>query len=559
MPDTALAAGAAEVGTSAAGEAGSGVFRGRSVCGSVAIGPLVVVGPAAAGKRKATGDPAAEADALRTAIAAALAALEEALAAEDDLAGEILEFQAALLEDDDLTGPAFTAIAGGAPADRAWTAALAAEIDAYRADGDPVLSARGDDLADLSARVLAHLTGKADPAADVPRGAIVAAAEMTPSAFLALSAAEVAGIATTGGSPTSHVAILAKARGVPLVVGLNALPAASTGPAGAAILDAAAGTLHTAPDTAALAAARARSAEAATAAEAAAARATQPAVTRDGAEVKVMVNIDDPAILGTLDPAICDGVGLTRTEFLFQHGAPDEEAQLAFYTRLIAWADGRPVTIRTLDAGGDKPLPGITVDGEANPFLGVRGVRLSLARPELTRVQLRALARAASTSPVPLKVMVPMVTVPAELEAMRALLTAEVDALAAARIAHAAPVLGTMVEVPAAALTAARFDAAFYSIGSNDLVQYATAAARDNAAVAPLADPANPAVLELISRTVAAGKARGVEVSLCGDMASTPALAAALLATGLRVFSAAPAEVAAVKDAIRSAAAGPAA
>jgi phosphotransferase system enzyme I (PtsI) len=119
-------------------------------------------------------------------------------------------------------------------------------------------------------------------------------------------------------------------------------------------------------------------------------------MTADGVAVRVMINVDDPGVLDGLEPEICDGIGLTRTEFLFAEGAPDEAAQLAAYRRILAWAEGRPVTIRTLDAGGDKPVPGVTVDGEANPFLGVRGLRLSLARPEIFRVQLRALARAAA-------------------------------------------------------------------------------------------------------------------------------------------------------------------
>ena len=527
-------------------------LTGTPVCGGIAIGPLHILREAAVAPRTASAAPQEEVAAFRAALSAATAALEETLAAEDQLAGEILEFQAALLDDPDLVDPIAATIAAGTAADAAWSAAMDAEIADYRAGGDPVLTARADDLADLKRRVLLALSGESAAEAQVPPGAIVLAAELTPSAFLALDPARLGGIATLGGSPTSHVSILAKARGVALVVGLRtALDASWEG--APAILDAAAGTLLTHPAPDALRAAEARRATGAAARDAADAHAAEPAVTADGVPVKVMVNIDDPAILGTLDPAICDGVGLTRTEFLFQHGAPDEAAQLAFYTRLIAWADGRPVTIRTLDAGGDKPIPGVTFDGEANPFLGVRGVRLSLGRPDLLRTQLRALARAAATAPVPLKVMVPMVTVPDELERVRDLLAEELAGLAAAGIPAAAPVLGTMIEVPAAALTAETFDAGFYSIGSNDLVQYATASARDNPAVAPLADPTNPAVLELIARTVAAGTQRGVEVSLCGDMASSPALAQALLEAGLRVFSVAPAEVGAVKQAIRTA------
>ena len=256
-----------------------------------------------------------------------------------------------------------------------------------------------------------------------------------------------------------------------------------------------------------------------------------------------------PDSLDTVSPDHCDGIGLVRTEFLFPgHERADEEAQLAVYRRFLGWAEGRPVTIRTLDAGGDKPIPGLTVDGEANPFLGMRGLRLSLASPGAFRVQLRALARAAAAGP--LRVMVPMVTVPEEVERVRDLLDTVVAELAVAGVAHARPALGMMVEVPAAALEAAAFDVAFYSIGSNDLVQYVTASARDNPAVARLANPRRPAVLRLIREVAAVGRAKGVEVSLCGDIASEPELIPDLLAAGLRSFSVAPVALGRVKAAI---------
>ena len=263
----------------------------------------------------------------------------------------------------------------------------------------------------------------------------------------------------------------------------------------------------------------------------------------------MLLNVDDPAALRELDPAHCDGIGLTRTEFLF-HGRelPDEERQYQAYAAVLRWAAGRPVIIRTLDAGGDKPIPGVTLDGEVNPFLGLRGLRLALARPEVFRVQLRALARAAALGP--LKVMAPMVSVPAEMARFRALFDEVAADLAAAGIEAATPPLGMMVEVPAAALTAGAFEADFLSVGSNDLIQYVMAASRDNAAVASLYDPRSPAVLELIRRVVDAGRARGIEVSLCGEMASDPELVPLLLEAGLRRLSVAPAALGAVKAAI---------
>ena len=206
------------------------------------------------------------------------------------------------------------------------------------------------------------------------------------------------------------------------------------------------------------------------------------------------------------------------------------------------------MTIRTLDAGGDKPIPGLTLDGEANPFLGLRGIRLSLTRPDVFRAQLRALCRAAALGPV--EVMLPMVALAGEVAQAGAWLDEECAALRAAGVAARRPALGIMVETPAAAIAPDLIDADFYSIGSNDLTQYVLAAARDSEAVAALYDPSHPAVLRLIAGVAAHGVARGRKVSLCGDAGGDPARVESLLRAGLRALSVAPSAVAAVKQAI---------
>ena len=262
------------------------------------------------------------------------------------------------------------------------------------------------------------------------------------------------------------------------------------------------------------------------------------------------LNIIGAEELARLDPAICDGIGLFRTEFLF-HGAgglPSEDAQYAVYRAAAEWARGRPVTIRTLDAGGDKPIPGVTEAYESNPFLGLRGLRLSLRHPDLFRVQLRALLRAARHGAV--RIMLPMVTVPEELEAARALLDAEIAELRARRRTRATAGVGHHGGGARGAITIDRFDAAFFSIGSNDLTQYVTAAGRDIASVADLADPLNPAVLRLIEAVVAHGRRIGRDVSLCGDAGGNPAVLPALLATGLRSLSVSPGLLARAKRAV---------
>lgn len=512
--------------------------------GDVAIGHLAVLRPVRYAERS-QGEPADELALLRRGIAGAAAGLAALTEREDALAGDILAFQIALLEDDDLIAPILARIEAGAMAHEAWARALDGEIAEYRAGGDDVLAARADDLIDLKLRVLAGMSGAGDGDAPSSNGAILVAEDLTPSKFLEQDWSRLAGAAVKGGSPTSHVAILARARNVNMVVGLAADLAALRSGA-PAVLDARRGRLIEMPSAATLDCARTRMAAASAEAQAGDAIVNAPAVTAQGAPVRVLINVDQPALLDVLDPAMCDGIGLTRTEFLYESGrCPSEDEQLALYARLIAWADGRPVTVRTLDAGGDKPIAGVTVDGEANPFLGIRGVRLSLRRPDLLDVQLRALARAAALGP--LKVMVPMVSVAEELQAVRAALLRVVADLAREGVAHVQPPLGMMVEVPAAALTAEAFDADFYSIGSNDLIQYTLAMARDNPQLAALCDPLNPAVLELIGRVVEAARRRGVEVSLCGDMASSPHCIAALLDLGLSTLSVAPAQVGRVK------------
>ena len=518
--------------------------RGRAAAPGIAAGPLIRLAPAVAVARQ-RGDAAGERRDLEAAVAAAIDALGRLAKAVAADAAEILEFQVAMLEDTVLTDPALARIAAGADAASAWQATIGAQIADYESTEDDYFRARAADLKDLRDRVLRHLAGEVETV--LPAGAVLAGEDVTPSRFLSVDWSKGGGVALCAGSPSSHVAMLARSRGVPMVVGLGDLDLDGHA---TMIVDGDGGRIVLSP-------APADWADYESAREAAAARQRReaavigkPALTSDGVPVAVMVNIAEPEEVDALDPANSDGVGLVRTEFLFHRGGlPDEETQFRAYRRIVEWAGGRPVVLRTLDAGGDKPIAGLTVAGESNPFLGTRGIRLSLARPEIFRVQLRALARVAALGEV--KVMLPMVTVPGEIDAAAAMLDDAVSELSAAGIACRRPPLGIMVEVPAVAIEPSFFArAAFFSIGSNDLTQYVTASARDIAAVAGLTDPGHPAVLSLIRRVVDAGRALGREVSLCGDMGGDPAHLPALIGAGLRSVSVAPPLVGRAKLAI---------
>ena len=521
---------------------------GRPAAQGFAAGPLAPLRGAVKPAERVAGTPEEERERLSVAIAEALGQLEALLGAAEGDGADILAFQVAMLEDPELADPAFAALADGGPAEAAWGAALGRQIADYESSGDSHFRARASDIADIRDRVFAALAG-ADPEGTNAPGSIVLARDLSPSRFLSTDWSRGGAIALTAGSAHGHVATLARARGVPMIVGLGIDPEAA--PAGAlALVDGADATLWLDPAPATRAAFEARAARSGAAAASAAAYLTKPARTKDGAAVAVLINVASPLELDGLDPAICDGVGLVRTEFLFEgrREPPGEDAQFETYARIVSWAAGRPVTIRSLDAGGDKPIPGLTLDGEANPFLGLRGVRLSLARPDVFRAQLRALCRAAALGPV--EVMLPMVALADELSQAAAWLDEEYAALRALGRAARRPSLGIMVETPAAAIAPDLFDADFYSIGSNDLTQYVLAAARDSEAVAALYDPAHPAVLRLIAGVAAHGAARGRKVSLCGDAGGDPRLVGRLLGAGLRALSVAPSAVAAVKQAI---------
>jgi phosphoenolpyruvate-protein phosphotransferase (PTS system enzyme I) len=522
-------------------------LTGRLASEGFACGPVALLAAFASGDRQ-VGEPSTESAALRAAIIAAIKQLTALADHTDSDGADILAFQIAMLEDETLAEPAFAAILAGAPADRAWRAALDAEIAGYEAAADEHFRARAADLRDIRARVLGALSG-AVAGTPMPRGVILLAADVTPSEFLAIDWSEGGGLGLTQGSASGHVATLARARAIPMVVGLDLNIGDLRGPQ-EALIDGETATLFIDPAPATKQAFAARAVVARRKAANADSFKATPAVTRDGTPIAVYINIADPAEIEALDPAACEGIGLVRTEFLFHgsDGLPDEQKQYRVYRRLAEWAGGKPVTIRTLDAGADKPIPGLTLEGEANPFLGLRGVRLSLAKTEPFRAQLRALCRAAAHGAI--EVMLPMVTISSELDRARQILEEEFAALQAKGAECRKPPLGIMVEVPAAAIAVDLFDAAFFSIGSNDLTQYVMAAARDSRAVSTLNDPSHPAVLRLIAGIAAHGTTVGRKVSLCGDAGGEPRFIGALLLTGLRSLSVAPIALARTKQAI---------
>ena len=519
-------------------------FRGRTASIGFARGPFVRISDGENSERTA-GKPEDEVLALREAIQSAAEQIAELAAAAGGEAAQILEFQVALLEDEDFIDPIFAGIGEGTAADKAWSSALDAQIADYNSAEDEYLQARSSDLADLRDRVLRTLRGGERQAPKIPGGAVICADDLPPSRFLEIDWSAGGGLALLRGSPTSHVAMLARARGIPMVVQLGSLPDAAT-----ALLDGESATLELDPGAEQITLFERRREAHRKSRASARAILRRPAATWRGERIRLLINIQAVEDLDHADAQYADGIGLMRTEFLLSGpaGMPDEEMQYRAYDAVLRWAEKKPVTIRIFDAGGDKPVAGFTRDGEANPFLGLRGLRLCLARPDLFKVQLRALARAATRGN--LKVMFPMVTVPAELEAGRALFAQVVADLQAEGIGAMLPELGIMVEVPAAAMAIGDFKAAFLSIGSNDLAQYVLACDRSNGALGNLMDPLHPAVLELIVRTAEHGRRAGVPVSLCGDMASDPACVPQLLDCGLRELSVNAPSLAQVKQTI---------
>ncbi|RUU93447.1 phosphoenolpyruvate--protein phosphotransferase [Mesorhizobium sp. M7A.F.Ca.MR.176.00.0.0] len=517
-------------------------IKGISASAGYAEGPLFDLDQTVGsyvGKETADDEKAA----LETAIGIATGRLTAMIGMAEGDAADILEFQIAMLQDDALSSPAFTAIRSGLPADKAWRQALDTETAGYDASDQDYFRARAADIRDIRDQVLRALSevGNVEP----PAGAILYGEDIAPTRFLETDWSSGGGIALRAGSTASHVAMLARSRGVPMIVGLGASPAHL---AGIALLDAEHGGIVVSPSRTEIAAFRQSSSSFRARRDRAGTFLARPAVTKAGTAVRMQVNIADPSEVDGIDIATCDGVGLMRTEFLFGKTLPDEGTQYRAYRKVLEWAGEKPVTIRTVDAGGDKPVPGFTIE-ESNPFLGLRGIRLSLARPEVFRVQIRALLRAAVHGN--LKVMFPMIAIVEEYRQAAAMFAEEQTALAARGIASKMPPLGIMVEVPSVAILPEAFaDAAFFSIGSNDLTQYVMAAARDNAAVAHLNSVRHPAVLRLIAAVTAFGQREKIPVSLCGDAGGDPASIPSLLKAGLRDLSVPPAQLAMAKAAI---------
>src|SRR6516164_7460291 len=519
-------------------------YRGRTASIGFARGPFVRVDAGTTGAR-AAGTLAEESLALRNAIVVASGQIAELATIAGGEAAQILEFQVALLEDEEFIVPIFASIGEGQPADAAWRSVLDEQIAEYNSAEDEYLKARCSDLADLRDRVVNVLRGGEAQALRLPSGAVICADDLPPSRFLEIDWSAGGGLALLRGSPTSHVAMLARARGIPMVVQIGALPDAAT-----ALLDGESATLELDPGVEQITLFERRREAHRKSRASARAVLRRPAATWRGERIRLLINIQRVEDLEHADAQYADGIGLMRTEFLLDgKGAlPDEETQYQAYDAVMRWAGQRPVTIRTFDAGGDKPVAGFTPEGEANPFLGLRGLRLCLSRPGIFTIQLRALARAAVRGN--LKVMLPMVTASAELEVARKLFAEAVASLQAEGVAAMLPELGIMVEVPAAAMAIADFKAAFFSIGSNDLAQYVLACDRSNGALASLMDPLHPAVMELIARTAEHGRRSGTPVSLCGDMASDPRCIPALLDSGLRELSVNASALAQIKQTI---------
>jgi phosphocarrier protein FPr len=540
----------------------------RSVASTIpglAASPGLAIGPVRLLRRcrmiveRSAKDPAREHERLREAIATARAELHELYQDVKEKSGKagaaIFLAHAEFLADPDLIAPAEKHIAAGESAGWAWQQTIEAAVESLQRVDDPLLAGRATDLRDVGTRVLRRLAGTvevtevAEEASHLSREPVILLAEdLTPSDAASLDPAHVLGFCTAGGGPTSHAAIIARSLGIPAVVGVG--PAATHQPEGAtAVLDGDNGVLYIDPSEEDVRAAREAQSSLANLRDAEHRTRYEPAITTDGVRIEVVANTGLAKEAVHAVKAGGEGIGLMRSEFLFleRDTPPSEDEQYEAYKLAVDALHGLPLIVRTLDIGGDKAVPYLDMPAEENPFLGVRGIRLCFAYPELFRTQLRAIFRAAAHGPV--KIMYPMIATVADLRDAQAITESVRQELGAERLEA-----GIMIEVPSAVIMAPELaaHADFFSIGTNDLTQYVLAMDRGHPQLARQADGLHPAVLRMIDQTVRAAAGRDTWVGVCGGVAGDPLGAVILIGLGVTELSVSIPSIAAIKARVRS-------
>ena len=466
---------------------------------------------------------------------------------------EIFEAHMMILDDESLTSLADSEIQAGKNAEFAWMKAVNFFAEQLEAIPDPTLSSRAMDVRDVGQRVLHHLMGIDTGGIKLTKPSILVGRNLTPSDTVSLDKRLTLGFLTAEGGPTSHTAILAKAFGLPAVVGLGSdLLALPDG--GMVLMDGNTGVVTIDPDPETIEAFTKQQESDNKVFEEALTVAFQSACTEDGVTVEIVANIgsEEDAIFANENGA--EGVGLFRTEFLYLHrnSMPTEEEQVEAYRKIFSHFQGQPVVVRTLDIGGDKEIPYLNFPKELNPFLGWRGVRMLHGREDILSGQIRSLLRAGVG--VDLRIMVPMIALQEEIDEIKALIERERDHLILEQIPCAENIqFGIMVEVPSAAILSDRLAKSvdFFSIGTNDLTQYTIAVDRTNSQVAHLASGFNPAVLFLVQRTINSAHSVGKWCGMCGEFAGEPLAVPILLGMGLDEFSMSPARIPSTKQLIR--------
>ncbi|MFN8098698.1 MAG: phosphoenolpyruvate--protein phosphotransferase [Dermatophilaceae bacterium] len=458
-----------------------------------------------------------------------------------------------ILEDPDLLDLASSAIEKGKSAAYSWKGAFTNYADRLAQSANEILAQRANDIRDVGQRVLEELTGQRSERAEMPVGTVIIAEDLTPSDTAQLDPKRVVGFATTNGGASSHVAIIARSLDIPAVAGIEGraldIPDGSR-----VVIDGARGTLQQNLDDAAIESIVARQRRMAQRRAEEDARRDEPAVTTDGHKVAVVANIggvDDAREAMTKGG---EGVGLLRSEFVFlgRTSAPSEDDQAAIYRECAAALQpGQPLVIRTLDVGGDKPLPYLPIPPEENPFLGMRGVRVGLDKPQVLRTQARAILRAADAG-AKLYAMFPMIATVDDWRQVKRIWDEERDASGITT-----PVsVGIMMEVPSVGVMARQFAAEegcdFFSVGTNDLTSYALAMDRGHPKLAAQVDPCNPAVLTLIGNAAHALHERGKWLGVCGGVASDPQAVPILIGLGVDELSCSIPAIPAVKAAVRA-------